>query len=167
MKKTDLNRYNLFVALIGNKNWSWFHEITMCGWMAGQFSFGKTEVCMCTFSLPKEDCTVIPEPHNCMHPLPISHARVATLIQQFFYTAGFAPAFGYAGERNGICRYNSCRGSILVASWPRGPSSLSPSVLYRRRAEGLKVSSWHLVVGDFSFLFFSFDTLMKMLMDTC
>lgn len=116
--------------------------------MAGQFSFGKQKdanewnnmhylFAICT---PKEDCTVIPQPHChfvLMEQILRSTSQATWVLTAFtvkpFYTTIFAPALGYA--MNKVIGYASTipvdnsHVLFLKGSWSQ-PKTSSSAVLY-------------------------------------
>lgn len=109
---------------------------SLCERMAGQFSFGKTEVCMCMIFLPKEDCTVIPQLHICFASNTL--ARVVAEITSAFYRHDSQPKLDM--PKQGIEYAGTIPvGCSLYHSWDHGPDSFT--ILWK----GLR-ASWHLLL---------------------
>ena len=117
----------LFVG-IATMYWSCRHEIIMCRWMAGQFSFGETEVYnmhMHVVFCRRRIALLFPNPTSAS--LAIPRVQVATTILR---TVPFIPNYSHQnldmrGEWNRICLHNWYIGSLSSHSWPRGPNSLT------------------------------------------
>ena len=97
--KTRLETITSLIVGIATIYWSCRHEIIMCRWMAGQFSFGEIEVCNMHVHIlfcQKRIALLFPNPTSAS--LAIPHVRVVMVVLRTmpFYTTWFAPNFGYA-----------------------------------------------------------------------
>ena len=129
---------SLFVG-IATMYWSCRHEIIMCRWMAGQFSFGETEVCnmhvhvlfffffWCVHILFYRRTIALLFPNPTSASLAIPRVRVATAILRIvpFIPNDSHKKLDMRGEWNRICPHNWYIGSLSYHSWPRGPNSLT------------------------------------------
>ena len=120
---------SLFVG-IATMYWSCRHEIIMCRWMAGQLSFGETEVCNMDVHVlfcrrRRRIALLFPNPTSAS--LAIPRVRVATAILRIvpFIPNDSHKNLDMRGEWNRICPHNWYVGSLSYHSWPRGPNSLT------------------------------------------